>query len=707
MTVKISRRDFLKLIGFSAAGAATTAILTGCGRSKKETINITHAIDLSNPVNDPAIYHPEVIPLVLAATFVPSENITEYNMELRAQLLDLNNPNFIGNGTQRDPRLYLDWVTRSKAVQVNGTIDDWLLRGDSTTIDINSWSLVRSIGESPNEHTLVLKTIAEQGVGGDVKFIGYYQDIWQIPKSNILRRAMVVEFQGKQYMVKLQHLNSALEEADSLSALNKTNPKIIISPTSTFKLNKISTNRLTFSISDMVVSADGSPAQTLEAFISQGGFLTPLQREEMKAIYQANIKILMSSDSLKVGADSLQPRNIVFNQNGNLVVIDALSSRKTGLQIALKDGLVVSTDAEMNKQIILMRNILNRVGLTKAEIVKIESTTFTANQATASDLVKPGQQTLLTVVEENGTETIVPIANQADDAVFVPKTMVRSSFETFSLWLNRAAAAALGLVIGRNIATKVISTDPKIETILQPNADLHNRRQLDADLYIQMLNGPSNQFGDYLDAHTTNAINVDDLRTLVLRHRKINSMRAGLNLPQDNNRLRFRMVLSDSMSLEESDLWADVNDLGLIELHSKTLNIEENNGTLSAALLPNMTLLQNGETDQNIIRLQRDQFDSLDLILANDLLIPRRFEVLNTLNRLQENEKIDFWAVTSNNRIIYGKLIANNLEIRFLAEEDLTMPKYKVESINSQTGEIEIKEKGILRPVTIDKLTTP
>lgn len=681
-------------------------IISSCGPNngeKKEDISY-EIKDLSNPVNDPAKYHPELVPLVLSAVFVRSNNIADYNIELKAQLNDPNNQNFIGNVSQKDVRSFLDWVSRSKANQVNQTIDSWLLKGDPSTIGIDKWSVIRSLGSSSDEHALVLETIAEQGIGGNVKLIGYYQDIWQIPKSNILRRAMVVEFQGKQYMVKMQHLSPALEEVDSLFTLNQTNPNISVTPTTAFKLNKSSINRLTISVSDMVVATDGSPAQTLENLIASGGNLTAPQMEEMMAIYQANIKILMSGDSLKVGADSLQPRNIVINQNGNLVVIDALSSKKTGLQITLRDGLIVSTDSDINKQIIAMRNILKSVGFSDDQIAELETSVFSANQLGASDFVQPGQRTLLTVIEEDGTQMSIPIENQSESAVIVPKVISQSSFETFSLWFNRATAVLLGLVIGNDIATKVISTDPNIEAVLQPEIDSHNRRKIDFDLYYKLADGPTNQYGNNVEAQWTHSVDVNTLKTQVLRHRKVNSMRAGLNLPQDDNRLKFRVVRSDLLSYDGIDLWADVNDAGFIELNSKILDIQQKNGTFSLSLIPDVTILPNSETDPNAIQLQKDQFDQLDFFLINDLKIPGRFQTINTLNRLKEDGNIDFWTITDSKRIIYGKLIGNNLEIRLLAEEDPLLPKYHVETMNYQTGKIDVKEKGVLKPVTIDEL---
>lgn len=688
-----SRRDFLKLAGL---GAATTAVLTGCGRS---TRTVGPAEYYNGPKSPLPAYdfskdnvvrggdEVDPIPFVLAATFIPSSAV-QYKDNFINSIHDPTDPFYLGKQS-RSPQMYHDWISTTRVDNVTQSIfRDFLNPGGTNDfLYPENWTAITRVGgaNSIDEHWQLLNAIGQEGLDGQsVHMKGYYADIQQPLKSNILRQVFVIERNGKPYVVKILPAVEARNEMGALSLLQGSNPDLDIKvPNSTtFQLTKTPLSKMSITVSDAVIGPDGLPAPTLDDLMTTGK-VNENHRQQLLRLYQAFIRnIANEGQPRKLGADLFKPGNLVVDPvTDNIVVVDAFSLNRPSLSV-LENNQIKTTNKDLNAHITSVRRMLMQLGLSQEQLVVTEGATMSqmraAYQSTATEILPGAAQAVSIIADDGAVVSVDVVTNNLEKPIVTPTRMPLWAKAT--LW-GTGVLATYGIT--KELHDKLWSGDNFYEAIQLPASDT-NRRGLDIDNYMEISDGKESDKPYHL-GHTTFGFDLENAQTKVHETEWLTALKEGLGITPRSNTLQVRMSEVPPSSFPETGLSLGLEDseygspILTLEMASPVVVMNENqelafvqvhNSRVIDVRIPELKSIETKQTELDIFE------DTVNFQVNYGYPSGEKWKILDDLQRAFDDGIIDFFTTTDEGYIMYGQRQDKQIIMRYLAYEDITSRSY-------------------------------
>lgn len=682
----MSRRDFLKV-----AGALTTVSLAAS--CKPYTLQNTNNVS-ALPAYD---YAPVPESLTSPSAYKEVTSGLNYQDLFFSQINDTSNPNYFGADVP-DQRFYLNWLSSQEVRQTTSVILKDFIQGNPTNDLANpsKWIQFSRAGteNSSIEHLQILTRMGAEGVDSSIQIKGYFPDIKQPLRSNILRQLFIVQdtTTGKSYTVKILPVDEALQEMGSLSQIQQEMPAVRTPQSTTFKLATSPRAKLTITISDAILDSSGRPAPTLAQLI-ESGTVTNQQKLQLLDMYRSYIRVVADPNKpIKIGADVFKPGNLVIDpSDSQLVAVDAFSSNSP--TFATLRGYIKTGNSSLNQHIFEVRKTLMELGIDKPILEQVDLEVSQALQAQGSlaTEVEAGASIPVTILGDDGQPvTTVNIVNDIPDQkpVIIPPTM--PLWASITMW---GSAVLAGIGVGLEVAQKVISADDLYEAT-RPMSTLSDTRGLTLEQYSHINDGQVKNT-PFSYGHSTYTFDAADMKTMQERHDWNRMLRAGLNLPEGSPSLKVRLQHDLQGSTPSIELaysrTLDTYGQPILSFEAKAPKIyKDQNGDLQLDIIPiegnttvtDVSMLSATQVDEFNANAaaQASQFDQLDAMLQTELeYLPRgeKWTILNTLENYVTNGYLDFFTTSEDGRIVYGVQSGNTIKMRYLAYESQEGEMYK------------------------------
>jgi hypothetical protein len=597
-----------------------------------------------------------------------------------------------------DPRLYQEWAEAHNVFSINYGITKGLVNGNQELANASNWLELGSTNPvRTSVHRRLLQTIGLSGIDGQtVQFVGYYPEVSQTKQSNIIRQVLVVRFENEQFVVKVQSASQAVKEIGSLMQMQLEDPSIQVASTTTFKFNKNPANKLTFTLSDLIVGpnsdlATGRPAMTVNEALNQGIVLSDAQKSQLLSRYRVTLVRLLDPDKpIKFLADGLaNGDNMVFNSNLDIVTVDGHSFPNL-THVTNDNGTMKASNRDIDNQVEMIRQFLRRAGIGEDLIKGVDLEVMNKNADKIAVRVEPGKVGAMNVLDDAGNVVHgVSLQNDLDAPIVVPQRMSMSTWTKVAWGINIAGGTMIVLLLTKEFLEKVISTDRYLEADVANILDPHNRVDLPEDAYENMYNN-EHIYGSNLRAHKTFSVNLETMRTMIERHRWWKDITASSQPETQKSRLQLRL-LDDNLAADSLDAWveldADQNGRSQLVLSSKTPVITE--GEEGGDGQKTLVLVADEHREvidsQELKEISQGRLDSaVDAINAEFRLLPagEKINIINYLRTLKEEGYIDFYSLTANGYIAYGKQTGDSFEVRYLGIDDTASQYQYTDGLN-------------------------
>jgi hypothetical protein len=659
----------------SAVGGALTRFLTSCAERPEIPAGGTFTIvDLTEqtPVVRPFEPNP-------AVPMIPETDMNRYKIAINAMIDDPMDPHYLGTRFgYSDPRSFNLFVQRTDLKFITNNVLIWLSNGEASSTNPVAWEPITR-GNAFGTHAQMIQHVSAQGISGDMKLLGYFY-LNQHRGTNIMRQGLVVEYQGAQYVMKIQPFKAAMQETTALTRLQQIDPQILVADESVFKRVFSSRSKLTITISDMILvpANDGGAvtmAPTIESFLLSGKPLSEVQLTQLSRIYQAMLTshLTASLDRPMLGADILKPANIAVNSQGNLVVVDGYSSAVPSFA-TINNGKLVVTQSDPLKHLFEAKNMLKRLGLTDAQLGAIETQVFEEY----ARIVAAGDSATVDLVESVSQKAtaVATVTNDTPEPIVVPKQMTMPRWmNAFGMTLN----VLFGAWVGKSIYDFALPFDASQETVQEP-ASLYARRGLDIDLYLQIANDEplAPPYTEMLRAHALNSVSLESIRLNMESFRAAQDMRMTMNLAtykalEDQvyaRQLHMTQVGVAAPERDETLAWIipDGNTYGVFV---KQPMVQDGESVLY--LEPTIVDLEGAsQRDTEHVRAAVIGFDiTLSQTIASVLSgATHASTVFSALQAAVNAGTIDFYTVTGQGYLVYGYATQNGIEFRYAATTD-------------------------------------
>lgn len=653
--------------------------LTACSNLSGEPIDLTEGVSKTFEKNIPSgvvsVDSPDAYSLVILNQI----NNTDYNNSLYNRL------GFTDFG------MYKIWVEKTQFNQATGNILFWMKQGSAEGRAPGAWQPILDTAGNSAQNQLLIDHISNYGITGDAKILGYF-DLNQTRNSNIMRQAIVVEYKGTQYVLKIQPYEAALREISSIQGLKKIDPNIKIADITVFKLNTSPRSRLSVTVSRAITNSDDNKiAPNIQNIIDTGLKLNKIQLGQIKRIYQAMIKSYLGGDVNKLGADVLKPENIVVNGQGDLVVIDgsSQSSSQSSSQAArVVDGKIIITDVDPMQHLSEARDILRKLDISYKEIMKLDGE---AIDSAGWQKLQPGTSSRI-IINDPVAKQVGKITNDTESVIAVPKNI------PLPLWV-RIFGGVLDVGFAAWVADniyKYMTPYADIEYTIQTPADDYARRGMGENDFISLVSGPLKEpYASILLAHSLNSIPILSVLSDVNNFATIQNFRLASFLPvyksmpeQIYSRQLAMTHPGEFFSPNSNRLLAWIDPAGWANQFSvffKQLAISDDvNGLASAYTIPRRVFFEDiGSRDIQTQRSKAINFDGYISEMVSRVLDGsiKSVELSNAINAAIENGEIDFCTPTEDGRIAFGYLTSEAIEIRYLSAQDYSLGYQSLRSV--------------------------
>jgi len=657
--------------------------LTGCSNPSGEPIDLTEGVGNTIKKNIPS-------------GIVPVESPDAYSSAILNQIYDTQpNDSLYNRLGFTDSRMYQIWVEKTRLNQVTGNVLSWMRQGSVEGRAPGAWQPILDTAGNSVENQLLIDHISNYGITGDAKILGYY-NLNQSRNSNIIRLGIVVEYNGTQYVLKIQPYDAALREISSINVLKRMNPDIKTADITVFKLNTSPKSKLSITVSKAITNLEGNQiAPNIKNIIDTGQTLNEIQLGQIKQIYQAMIRSYFDTDAnSKLGADVLNAENIVVNSNGDLVVIDGFSqssSLSSSQATRIVDGKIVVTDVDPMQHLSDARDILKGLGISKDEILRLEGEVI---DKTGWQKLQPGTSLEVNVNDPVAGEVraLGKITNDTEGAIVLPKNV------PLPLWV-KIFGVALDVGFAAWVADNVykfMTPFADIEYTIQTPADDFARRGMSEEEYINLISGPLNEPSkSILLAHSLNSIPISSVQSDVDNFATIQNFRVATflptykSMPEQIYARQLSMTHPGEYFVPKSNrLLAWIDPAGWANQFSvffKQLAISDGeDGLTNVYSIPRRVFFE--DIASRDIATQRSKAINFDGYISNMVRGVldggiKSTELFDVIDAAVENGEIDFCTATEDGRIAFGYLTSEAIEIRYLATRDYSLGYESLRSV--------------------------